>query len=133
MHLTDVQADVVQDPGPVSDVVLVAELSAEDAERALTSDWMHLSDEHCSPRSGGPWRPDVPVRLEARLSADLLTAASLLGEDVWDVLAEIRFARVLPALHDMSSWYALRLTQPDASVPGVRWGIRTTWNDAARV
>ena len=127
LALSDVQADVVQGGGPASDVVLVADVSPEDADRALEHGWLHTEPEHRSARSGGAWRPGVPVRLEARLTADLLTAASLLGDDVWDVLAEVRFARTLPAMHDVASWYALRLTQPDATVPGVRMGLQTTW------
>lgn len=133
LTLTEVSARVVQTSALISELVLIAEVSADDAERAQQNHWFHLAPENCSPQAGGAWRPDVPVQLEARLSADLLTAASLLGEDVWDVLAEVRFARMLPALHQESSWFALQLTQTHPTLKGVRQGLRTTWNDASRV
>jgi hypothetical protein len=128
-HLTlnDVRARVENESGSVDSLVLLAELSAEDAKRAQQGHWMHLIPERCGPQAGGAWRDSAPVHLEARPATDLLTAASLLSEDVWDVLAEVRFARVLTALHEADSWFVLRLTQADAHVPGVQLGLRTTW------
>jgi hypothetical protein len=133
IQLSNVQARVDQSTPPLAALVLIADVSAEHASLLQSNQWMHLTPERCTPQAGGGWRNDSPVRLEARPATDLITASTLIGDDVWDVLTEIRFAKTLPALHDVSSWFALSLTQTDPFVPSVRMGIATTWGKELRV
>lgn len=46
------------------------------------------------------------------------------------MLAHILGARIVPALHETESWYALTVTRQQGPV---RVGFRTTWADASEV
>lgn len=110
-------------------VWLIAELEPATWARVDAERLFHLEPEVRGSQFGA-FHTDRVIYLEARLARDPLTTLALLGENEWEVLAQVFSARLVPSLHQTESWYALHVTQQQGPIRG---GFRTTWADASEV
>lgn len=90
--------------------------------------WFHLTLDVRGEIFGGALDRAADVRIEARLQPELLTALAIIAPDPASFSAELRSARLLPALQHTESWFALYVTQGAAPL---RTGFRTRHADAA--
>lgn len=128
--LREVRARLANEGEQLSEVWLIAEVDAATWSAIDHAGWFHLDPDVRGPSFGGPIASGGTVQLEARLARDQVTTLALLAESEWDVLAQILGARLVPALHDTESWYALHVTRQQGPL---RVGFRTTWADAREV
>lgn len=127
--LSEVRARLEYQAETLQSVWLLAELDPAAWQHVDQGELFHLQRDKRGP-CFGEFRPHATVFIEARLARDPLTALALLGDNEWEVLAQIYGAKLVPSLHDTESWYALHVTQQQGPIKG---GFRTTWADATEV
>lgn len=120
----EVRVRVAYDGAVLRDVVLLLELSPEDWDRADAGGWFNAPPDVRSPCFAGGFHDQAPVEVEAALDSDAVTLVALVTEDIWEVGAAIRFARVTPALHRTESWRAQIVKQQRGPL---KTGFTTTW------
>ena len=99
------------DGAVLRDVTLTFSVSPTEWRRVDAGGWFNTPPERRGPCFAGGFHDEAPIEIEAALDPDAITLVGMLSDDVYELGAAIRYARVSPEVLKTESWRAREVKQ----------------------